>query len=89
MRLLPTAMDEPSEKFDPVVNPETQMNDGSQREDEEDSPDDSEILQPETLVKHMKKLTLNPVPSRQNIIVVKGFVSGLRASLWRTEMKES
>ncbi|XP_032770066.1 developmental pluripotency-associated protein 3-like [Rattus rattus] len=54
------ATDEPSEKVDPVVNPETQMNDGSQREDEEDSPDDSEILQPETLVKVMKKLTLNP-----------------------------
>ncbi|XP_063129850.1 developmental pluripotency-associated protein 3-like [Rattus norvegicus] len=53
-------MDKSSEKVDPVVNPETQMNDGSQREDEEDSPDDSEILQPETLVKVMKKLTLNP-----------------------------
>ncbi|XP_038952247.1 developmental pluripotency-associated protein 3-like [Rattus norvegicus] len=53
-------MDEPTKKVDPVVNPETQMNDGSQREDEGDSPDDSEILQPETLVKVMKKLTLNP-----------------------------
>uniref|UniRef100_A0ABK0LNU5 Developmental pluripotency-associated protein 3 n=1 Tax=Rattus norvegicus TaxID=10116 RepID=A0ABK0LNU5_RAT len=36
------------------------MNDGSQREDEGDSSDDSEILQPGTLVKVMKKLTLNP-----------------------------
>lgn len=64
MRLLPTAMDKPSEKVDPVGYPEAQMKDGSQRKDEEDSPDDSEILQPETLVKVMKKLTLNPSAKR-------------------------
>lgn len=64
MRLLPTAMDEPSEKVDPVGYPEAQTKDGSQRKDEEDSRDDSEILQPETLVKVMKKLTLNPSAKR-------------------------
>lgn len=57
-------MDEPSEKVDPVGYPEAQMKDGSQRKDEEDSPNASEILQPETLVNVMKKLTLNTSAKR-------------------------
>lgn len=57
-------MDDRSEKVHPVGYPEAQMKDGYQRKDEEDSPDDSEILQPETLVNVMKKLTLNPSAKR-------------------------
>nr|XP_034350058.1 developmental pluripotency-associated protein 3-like [Arvicanthis niloticus] len=48
-------MEEPSEKVDPVEDPET-----PQTKDEEDSSYDSEVLEPETLVKVMKKLNLNP-----------------------------
>ncbi|XP_034367221.1 developmental pluripotency-associated protein 3 [Arvicanthis niloticus] len=48
-------MEEPSEKVDPVEDPET-----PQIKDEEDSSCDSEVLEPETLVKVMKKLNLNP-----------------------------
>jgi hypothetical protein len=57
LRLLPhrIAMEEPSEKVDPMKDPET-----PQKKDEEDSFDDTDVLQPETLVKVMKKLTLNP-----------------------------
>ncbi|XP_063135721.1 developmental pluripotency-associated protein 3-like [Rattus norvegicus] len=52
-------MDEPSQKVDPVVYPETQMID-LRGKVERTHPNDSETLQPETLVKVMKKLTLNP-----------------------------
>eukprot|EP00073_Rattus_norvegicus_P017737 XP_001076514.1 PREDICTED: developmental pluripotency-associated protein 3-like [Rattus norvegicus] len=48
-------MEEPSEKVNPVVDPET-----PQMKDEEGSSDDSEVPQPETLVQVMKTLTLNP-----------------------------
>ena len=48
-------MEEPSEKVDPMKDPET-----PQKKDEEDALDDTDVLQPETLVKVMKKLTLNP-----------------------------
>ena len=55
MRLLTLTTEEPSEKVDPMKDPET-----PQKKDEEDSFDDTDVLQPETLVKVMKKLTLNP-----------------------------
>ncbi|XP_031236821.1 developmental pluripotency-associated protein 3 [Mastomys coucha] len=48
-------MGEPSEKLYTVENPET-----PQKRDEEDSSSDTDVLQPETLVKVMKKLTLKP-----------------------------
>lgn len=51
----PIAIEEPSEKVDPVEHPET-----PQTKDEEGSSDDTDVLQPETLVKVMKKLTINP-----------------------------
>lgn len=52
MRLLPIAMEEPSEKVGPVEDPDT-----PQRKDEEDASNDSEVLQAETLVEVMKTLT--------------------------------
>lgn len=55
MSPLPTAMEEPPEKVDPEA---------PQMKDEEDTSADSEVLQPETLVKVMKKLTLNPSAKR-------------------------
>ncbi|XP_028616958.1 developmental pluripotency-associated protein 3 [Grammomys surdaster] len=48
-------MEEPLEEVGPVEDPET-----SQMKDEENSSCDSEVLEPETLVKVMKKLTLKP-----------------------------
>lgn len=54
MRLLSIAMEELPEKVDPAESPET-----LQTKDEEDSSDDTDVLQPETLVKVMIKLTLN------------------------------
>lgn len=52
-------MEEPPEKVDPVVVPEA-----PQMKDDEDASADSEVLQPETLVKVMKTLTLNPSAER-------------------------
>ena len=64
-------MEEPSEKVDPMKDPET-----PQKKDEEDALDDTDVLQPETLVKVMKKLTLNPGAKRSARRAV--FGTGLR-----------